>query len=148
MIIRNLDELKEFAQKFASLLREGDVINLVGEMGAGKTTFTGYVCDYFSAFDSSSPTFSLVNIYEADKKIYHLDLYRFDHPDEILDIDFEEYFYPIDAISFIEWGENVGPYLPDGMISVKIDKVDETTREITILEDSPRGREINEYFSN
>ena len=148
MIIRNLNELKDFAEKFASLLREGDVINLVGEMGAGKTTFTGDVCEYFSAYDSSSPTFAIVNIYEADKKIYHLDLYRFDDPDDILDIDFEEYFYPEDAITFLEWGENVEDYLPDGMISLRFDKVDENTREITILDDSERGREINEYFSH
>ena len=68
--------------------------------------------------------------------------------DDILDIDFEEYFYPEDAITFLEWGENVEDYLPDGMISLRFDKVDENTREITILDDSERGREINEYFSH
>lgn len=148
MIIKNLEELRQFAEKFASFLKAGDVINLLGEMGAGKTTFTSKVCEYFNAFDSSSPTFAIVNIYEAEKKIYHLDLYRFDEPDDVLDIDFEEYFYPTDAITFIEWGENAGSYLPDGMITVKFDKVDESTRKISILENSERGREINEYFGD
>lgn len=148
MIIKNLEELKKFANKFASLLKEGDVINLKGDMGAGKTTLTGYISEYFAIEDSSSPTFALVNIYEGGKKIYHLDLYRFDEPEEIFDIDFEEYFYPEDAITILEWAENVRPYLPEDMIDIKIEKLGENEREITIDDRSIRGSEINEYFSN
>ncbi|WP_276864074.1 tRNA (adenosine(37)-N6)-threonylcarbamoyltransferase complex ATPase subunit type 1 TsaE [Anaerococcus tetradius] len=148
MIIKNLEELKNFADKFASLLKEGDVVNLIGDMGAGKTTLTGYICKYFHIDDSSSPTFAIVNIYDGDKKIYHLDLYRFDHPDDVLDIDFEEYFYPQDAITILEWAENVEGYLPNDMINLEIKKMDETSRQLIIDKDTPRGSEINEYFSN
>lgn len=148
MIIKNLEELKKFANIFASLLKEGDVINLKGDMGAGKTTLTGYISEYFAIEDSSSPTFAIVNIYEGDKKIYHLDLYRFDDPEEIFDIDFEEYFYPEDAITILEWAENVRPYLPEDMIDIRIEKPGENEREITIDSGSIRGSEINEYFSN
>lgn len=148
MIIKNLEELKKFANKFASLLKEGDVINLKGDMGAGKTTLTGYISEYFAIEDSSSPTFAIVNIYEGDEKIYHLDLYRFDEPEEIFDIDFEEYFYPEDAITILEWAENVRPYLPEDMIDIGIEKLGENEREITIDSGSIRGSEINEYFSN
>ena len=148
MIINNLDEMRDFALKFASLVKENDVINLIGEMGAGKTTFTGFFCQHFAIKDSSSPTFAIVNIYEGDKTIYHLDLYRIDNPDELLDIDYERYFYPEDAITILEWAENGNGYLPSDMINIKISKLGENSREIEILEDSKRGRHLNEYFSN
>lgn len=147
MVINNLDEMKIFANKLASGLKEGDVLNLIGEMSAGKTTLTSFISKYFSIDDSSSPTFAIVNIYEGDIKIYHLDLYRFDDPDEILDIDYETYFYPDDGLTILEWGENVADYLPEEMINLEIRKIDENKREITISDDSRRGRELNEYLS-
>ncbi len=148
MIINELNEMKNFANNLASKLKEGDVINLIGDMGAGKTTLTGFVSQYFSIEDSSSPSFAIVNIYEGDIKIYHLDLYRFDDPDEILDIDYETYFYPDDGLTILEWGSNVSDYLPEDMINIEIRKVSENKREITIYEDSERGRELNEYLSH
>lgn len=148
MIINNLNEMRDFAHKFASLLIDNDVINLIGDMGAGKTTLTIFIAEYFNIDDSSSPTFSIVNIYEGDKTIYHLDLYRMEDPDELLEIDFETYFYPDNAITFIEWAENGGAFLPNDMINVEISKIDSNTREIKILDDTKRGQMINEYFSN
>lgn len=148
MIINNLKELKEFAKKLAPLLKAGDVINLIGDMGAGKTTLVNEIARLFGINDSSSPTFAIVNIYEGDVEIYHLDLYRFDNPDELLDIDFETYFYPEEAITFIEWAENGEGYLPDNMIDIKIDKINENSRRITILDTTERAREINELLGN
>ncbi|WP_311481196.1 tRNA (adenosine(37)-N6)-threonylcarbamoyltransferase complex ATPase subunit type 1 TsaE [uncultured Anaerococcus sp.] len=148
MIINNLNDLEKFANSLAPLLKEGDVINLIGDMGAGKTTLVNAIARYFGIYDSSSPTFAIVNIYEGDKTIYHLDLYRFDNPDDLLDIDFETYFYPEGAITFLEWAENGRGYLPEGMINIKIDKLDSNTREIQILNDTERAREINELLSN
>ncbi len=148
MIIKNLNDLENFAKKIAPLFKEGDVINLIGDMGAGKTTLVNFIAKEFGIYDSSSPTFAIVNIYEGRKTIYHLDLYRFTDPDELLDIDFETYFYPDGAITFLEWAENGEGYLPDGMINIKIDKIDTDTRQIQILDDSKRAGEINELLGN
>ena len=148
MIINGLSEMKKFANKLASGLREGDVLNLIGEMSAGKTTLTGFISQYFSIENSSSPSFAIVNIYEGDIKIYHLDLYRFDDQDEILDIDYETYFYPDGGLTILEWAENVSDYLPDDMINIEIRKISGNKREIEIYEDSERGKEINEYLGN
>lgn len=148
MIINGLSEMKKFANKLASGLREGDVLNLIGEMSAGKTTLTGFISKYFSIENSSSPSFAIVNIYEGDIKIYHLDLYRFDDQDEILDIDYETYFYPDDGFTILEWAENVSDYLPDDMINIEIRKISENKREITISDDSRKGRELNEYLDD
>ena len=148
MIINNISDLEKFANKLAPLLKEGDVVNLIGDMGAGKTTLVNAIARFFDIYDSSSPTFAIVNIYEGRKIIYHLDLYRFEDPDDLLDIDFETYFYPEGAITFLEWAENGQGYLPEGMINIRIDKIDPDTREITILDDTERGREINELLGN
>ena len=148
MIINNLEELKEFAKKLAPLLKKGDVINLIGDMGAGKTTLVNEIASFYGIYDSSSPTFAIVNIYEGDIEIYHLDLYRFEDPDELLDIDFETYFYPESAITFLEWAENGEGYLPDGMIDIRIEKISENIRDIEILNTTERAREINELLGN
>ena len=148
MIINNLIDLEKFAKKLAPLLKEGDVINLVGDMGAGKTTLVNAIARFFGISDSSSPTFAIVNIYEGEKTIYHLDLYRFDNPDDLLDIDFETYFYPEGAITFLEWAENGEGYLPDEMVNIRIDKLSPDTRDIEIFKDTQRGRQINELLGN
>lgn len=137
MRINSLKEMEDFAFDFSKKLKKGQVINLIGDMGSGKTTFVSYICKYFGISNTSSPTFAIVNIYdgkkdEEDFSIYHLDLYRFEDPDEILDIDFETYFYPENAITFLEWSDKAKDYLPDDMIEVNIEKIDENTRDISV----------------
>lgn len=137
MRINSLKEMEDFAFDFSKKLKKGQVINLIGDMGSGKTTFVSYICKYFGISNTSSPTFAIVNIYDGKKEeedfsIYHLDLYRFEDPDEILDIDFETYFYPENAITFLEWSDKAKDYLPDDMIEVNIEKIDENTRDISV----------------
>ncbi len=137
MRINSLKEMEDFAFDFSKKLKKGQVINLIGDMGSGKTTFVSYICKYFGISNTSSPTFAIVNIYDGKKdeevfSIYHLDLYRFEEPDEILDIDFETYFYPENAITFLEWADKAEGYLPDDMIEVNIEKIDENTRDISV----------------
>lgn len=137
MRINSLKEMEDFAFDFSKKLKKGQVVNLIGEMGSGKTTFVSFVCKYFGISNTSSPTFAIVNIYNGEKQgedfpIYHLDLYRFESPDEILDIDFENYFYPEGAVTFLEWAEKAEGYLPDDMIEVNIEKIDENAREIRV----------------
>ena len=137
MIINSLKEMEDFAFDFAEKLKKGQVINLIGDMGSGKTTFVSFVAKYFEIYNTSSPTFAIVNIYNGkmdkeDINLYHLDLYRFEDADEILDIDFETYFYPDESITFLEWADKVEGYLPDDMIEVNIEKIDENTRDISV----------------
>ncbi|MDD7305221.1 MAG: tRNA (adenosine(37)-N6)-threonylcarbamoyltransferase complex ATPase subunit type 1 TsaE [Peptoniphilaceae bacterium] len=148
MIIDNLDKMKEFATKLAKNLKVGDVVRLDGDLGAGKTTLVTFIAEFFSIKSVTSPTFSIVNIYEGDVDIYHLDLYRFEDEDEILDIDFENYFYPNHAITFIEWAAKAESYLPEDMINIKIEKLADDKRKITIGNENEREVSINESFSN
>ena len=145
-IIEDLNKMEDFAAKLAKSLKSGDVISLIGDLGAGKTTLTQYVLKHLGVEENvTSPTFALVNIYRAPGdglNIYHLDMYRIEDPEEIEQIDFESYFYP-EGISFIEWAEKVEGYLPDDMIEIRIDYEDKG-RSIVIEENTGRAKEIIE----
>lgn len=139
--INSLEELDKFAGFLAQNLEEGDVFSLVGDLGAGKTTLVQMVGKHLGIDDYiTSPTFALVNIYDGAFRLYHLDLYRLERPEEIENLDFETYFYP-EGISFIEWADKAQGYLPDDMIEIYIRQKD-SYREIEISQDTQRARDI------
>lgn len=150
-IIKSLEDLDKFAEILAKNIKIQDVFSLVGDLGAGKTTLVQMLGKYLGVDDYiTSPTFSLVNIYEGKFNFYHLDLYRLDSPEEMENLDFESYFYP-DGITFIEWADQARGYLPDDMIEIYIRQRD-GFREIEIGADNDRAKElerkIDESFSN
>lgn len=112
------NDTKEFAKKFASNLKNGDVIVLSGELGSGKTKFTEGFLSYFNLEDEiSSPTFTIVNEYIKDSiKIYHFDVYRLEDSSEFYAIGGEEYFEK--GICIIEWGELIEDALPKKYIKI------------------------------
>lgn len=145
-IIKDLDKLREFAQYFSKVLRKNDVIALRGDLGAGKTTFVQFIGKEFGIEENiTSPTFSLVNIYEGDITINHMDLYRLDEPEDLFSIDFETYFYP-DDITFIEWPQRAGEYLPSDIIELDIE-IKRGGRVLSLKENSKRAKEIGEYLN-
>ena len=81
----------------------------------------------------NSPTFSIVNEYETSDKriIYHFDCYRINKIQEALDLGAEEYLYS-GNLCFIEWSENIAPILPDSLVNVDIEEVENGKREIVI----------------
>lgn len=148
--IKDINKMEEFGNILSKYIKKGDVFSLVGDLGAGKTTLVQFICKAMNIDEYvTSPTFSIVNIYNADMDIYHLDLYRLNSPRELDAMDYENYFYP-DGITFIEWAENGGNYIPEDIIKIKIDYAP-NGRIIEILEDTQRakflGEKLNENFS-
>lgn len=142
--VRNLEELENFAKKLAKKLKNEDVVSLIGDLGAGKTTLVQFLAKELGVFDYvTSPTFAIVNIYDGDYQINHMDLYRLEDPSELEQIDYETYFYP-DGITFIEWAKMGGDYLPDDMIEIEITQIDDE-RLIEIKGNSKRVSEIGEF---
>jgi len=124
-VSHSADETINFAEKLASKLNIGDVIVLNGDLGSGKTKFTEGILKYFG-LDSeiSSPTFTIVNEYNADNlNIYHFDVYRFTSSDEFYDIGGEDYFSQ--GICIIEWGSIISDCLPKDYIEINFEKSDE-----------------------
>lgn len=112
----NLEEMDLFANSFSKKIKQGQVIALSGDLGAGKTTFTKMLCKHLG-IDAiiSSPTYTYLNIY--DDKVAHFDLYRLKSAEEFFALGFEEY---IDSsyIVIIEWPEKILNYLPKNTITI------------------------------
>ncbi len=130
--IASLQELDSAAAQFLELAGEHVVIAFSGEMGAGKTTFIQALCRRLGVqVEINSPTFSLVNQYFTPEgsTIYHFDLYRIEDPGELYDMGYEEYFYSGDRC-FIEWPEKATDLIPEDALWVKIEVLDNKTREL------------------
>ena len=132
--IESIDTINETAQKFIDQIGDRTIFAFNGKMGAGKTTFIKSICETMGVKETvNSPTFSIVNEYETlDKRIiYHFDCYRINKIQEALDLGAEEYLYS-GNMCFIEWSENIAPILPDSLVNVDIEEVEDGKREIVI----------------
>lgn len=97
----------------AETSRAGDVLALVGDLGAGKTQFVkGFVRGVGSDDEVTSPTFTLVHEYRGGRlPIYHFDFYRLDSPEAVLRLGLDEYLYG-DGVCLIEWADRFRDLLP------------------------------------
>jgi tRNA threonylcarbamoyladenosine biosynthesis protein TsaE len=124
-------ETISYAKKVAASLKNGDIIALKAEMGAGKTTFTRGLCMGLGLGDvASSPTFALVNEYRAKGKLplFHFDMYRIMGNPESLGYDI---YQEQDGIIVIEWFENVKDFIkPTKIVGIKI--LGDVKREIIV----------------
>jgi tRNA threonylcarbamoyl adenosine modification protein YjeE len=95
-----------FARKMAQVAQANDFIGLVGELGAGKTTFARGFVDELSGQEATSPTYTLVNVYEGNPPIYHFDLWRLEDIDGLESIGYWDYLDQ-GAICLVEWLDRV-----------------------------------------
>lgn len=120
----------EFAQN--PRLKNGAVIAMYGDLGAGKTAFVrGMARGLGLDCRVSSPTFTIVNEYLGDRELIHFDMYRLSSADELFDIGWEDYIAR-GAICAVEWSENVKDAFFGDEIEVIIEKLGDTQRKITI----------------
>ncbi len=123
---------RAIGERLAKILRPGDVVALYGELGAGKTCFVqGLARGIGARSEATSPTFIFVNEYQGRLPIYHVDLYRTEGLQEILDLGVEEYLYG-DGITVVEWAEKIEHLLPAGTIRVTIRGLGDDPREIRL----------------
>lgn len=125
----------------APTLLPGDVISLSGDLGAGKTVFVqGLATASGVQGRVTSPTFTIVQEYEGRYPILHLDVYRLDSFQELLDIGFEEFLDP-KAILLMEWGEAVEPLLPRSHLRIDIMRGEPGADDERTLTFKPVGEE-------
>jgi tRNA threonylcarbamoyladenosine biosynthesis protein TsaE len=138
----SVEQTIDIGRRLGSTLAPGDVIGLVGRLGAGKTYLVKGIAEGLGlrdARDVNSPTFALVNEYAARVKINHLDAYRLNHADELLDLGFEE-MCESDAVTIVEWADRVETAMPQPALWISIDASDESKRTLTF-----RSAESNKW---
>lgn len=123
---------KKIGLIIGQILEKGDILCLYGEMGSGKTAFTSGLAKGIGINDKiTSPTFSIINEYEAQVPLYHFDVYRISNEDELFEIGYYDYICG-QGITVIEWAENIKEQLPDNRFDIYFNKLSEDARIIKI----------------
>ncbi|MFT3698393.1 MAG: tRNA (adenosine(37)-N6)-threonylcarbamoyltransferase complex ATPase subunit type 1 TsaE [Kofleriaceae bacterium] len=124
-------------ERLAGLIRGGDAIALVGELGAGKTTFTAGLVAALGGGDAHSPTFSLVHRYDTTPIIWHADLYRIEREAELLELGLDDAIGDPGAIAIVEWADRFD-VMPRDHLVIELRHADEG-RELIARGTGPRG---------
>lgn len=132
-ITHSPEETIALGEKIGRLLRGGDIIAYVGDLGCGKTTITRGISIGLGLGDEvSSPTFALVNEYRGKElSLIHFDMYRILSAEDLETTGFFDYMSD-DSVLAIEWSENITDELPEGTITITLERIDDSTRKITI----------------
>ncbi len=136
ILAKSTEETENFGALIAKKLDTGAVLRaflaLRGEMGVGKTAFVRGFARHFQIAGVKSPTYTVVNEYSGRAHIFHFDMYRLEGEDDLFSIGYEDY---IKRRGFVlcEWSENIEEFIPEGAITVTIERVpkDEGARRIT-----------------
>lgn len=132
-LTQNADQTEGLAEKIGRRLRGGEVIELVSDLGGGKTTFVrGLTRGTGSKDQVASPTFTLSRLYQASKyEIHHFDFYRLDEPG-IMQAELAEFVDDPQAVVVIEWADVVGHVLPKDKLTVRIVQTPDGNRELAL----------------
>lgn len=118
---KSADETRALAGELAPVVRTGDVILLAGDLGAGKTVFVQGLAHALGVRERvTSPTFVLSRQYEGDLPVVHIDVYRLDHVQEVIDIGLAE-LVDDDAVVLIEWGDVVAQSVGPNYLGVRLE---------------------------
>jgi tRNA threonylcarbamoyladenosine biosynthesis protein TsaE len=112
-------ETESVGAALGEFLREGDLVVLGGDLGAGKTTFVKGVARALGVRDPvTSPTFTIVQEYDGPVPVAHVDIYRLQRVQELHDLGLEEMLD--DRVVLVEWGDVVAPLLPSERVEVQL----------------------------
>jgi tRNA threonylcarbamoyladenosine biosynthesis protein TsaE len=142
VVTESPDETRIVGAALAPILLPGDVISLSGDLGAGKTVFVQGLATALGATGRiTSPSFTIVHEYEARYPIIHLDVYRLDSFQELLDLGFEEFLDPR-AIVILEWGGAVEQLLPRTHLRIDLERtLDMEADDARLVTFRPRGED-------
>jgi len=140
--LENEQATVELGKRLAAIISAPLMINLSGELGAGKTTLSrGLIQALGHKGSVKSPTYALVEPYEFDSiDLYHFDLYRLSDPEELEFMGIRDYFTE-KSICIVEWPERGHGLLPEADISVQINYVGDR-REVEIVPGSDKGQQL------
>jgi tRNA threonylcarbamoyladenosine biosynthesis protein TsaE len=142
-LVRTTQETAELAARFVQTLSNtasagATIIGLVGDLGAGKTTFVQAAAASLGVIDKvTSPTYILEKIYRLEHArfdhLIHIDAYRLEKPEELMNLGWREISANPKNLIFLEWPERVEDIMPKLYTKIIFNHVDEGSREITIV---------------
>ena len=131
-VTSSAEETIELGESLSEFIEAGDIITLDGDLAAGKTTFVkGILSGLNFENEVTSPTFTLINEYEAIHRVIHMDCYRENNLQRWINLGIQDYFYS-DDVKLIEWPEIISMLIPKDRISIILTSVSEFERKIYI----------------
>ena len=131
-VTSSAEETIELGKSLSEFIEAGDIITLDGDLAAGKTTFVkGILSGLNFENEVTSPTFTLINEYEARHRVIHMDCYRENNLQRWINLGIQDYFYS-DDVKLIEWPEIISMLIPKDHISIILTSVSEFERKIYI----------------
>ena len=142
-------ETAEVATQIAGIVGPGDVIALIGNLGAGKTRFTkAFAAAWGVPLDEvNSPTFTLIHEYAGRIPIRHCDTYRLRQLEEFADLGLDELFAS-DGIALVEWADRVTEYLPRDRLEIRLQIHSMSSRTIELSATGKRSRALLSSLGN
>ena len=131
LILPDPPATEALGRRLAGLARAGDAVLLEGPIGAGKSSLARAFIRARLGKDEEvpSPTFTLVQVYEDHgTEIWHADLYRLTHPDEVWELGLDEAFQT--AICLVEWPDRLGAHLPPDALHLRLEALGEGRRAV------------------
>jgi len=143
VVVASEHETDEFGRRLAAAVEPDLVVGLVGDLGAGKTRLVRAVATVLGADPAgvNSPTFVLIQRYEARLPVFHFDTYRLRDADEFADLGPEEYF-SAGGVCFVEWANRVEETLPLDHLRIEITPTGETSRLLRLSATGPVSRRV------
>ena len=133
-ISKSIEDTIGIGQRLAKGLRAGDVVALMGDLGAGKTVLTKGIAKGLGVKNVryvNSPTFVIIKEYKGRLPLYHFDIYRLNRSSMLDSESYREYFYG-DGVTVIEWADKIRSILPKRYVEIKLSVVGEGKRRIEI----------------
>jgi tRNA threonylcarbamoyladenosine biosynthesis protein TsaE len=146
VLTRSPRQTKSWGSRLGRLLKGGEIIALIGELGAGKTCFVRGLTQGLEVGKEAwirSPSFTLINEYHGRLPVYHIDLYRVEGRAQLEGLNLREYLYS-DGVSLIEWFEHLPADEVDEFLEVRVAYVDGNRRQLTFSSHGQRYEEIVE----
>ena len=142
---RSPRQTMSWGSRLGRLLKGGEIVALIGELGSGKTCFVRGVTQGLEVGKEAwirSPSFTLINEYHGRLPVYHIDLYRVEGRAQLEGLNLREYLYS-DGVSLIEWFEHLPADEVDEFLEVRVAYVDGNRRQLTF---SPHGQRYEEII--
>lgn len=144
MISKSELETITLGEKLGNKLQTGMVLALKGDLAGGKTTFTKGIGKALNIKQViNSPTFTILKIYEGDKKLFHIDAYRLEN--NSYDLGLEE--YEDEGIMVIEWPEYYLDFLPKEYLEIDFKYIDDDTRQIDFVSHGDKYQKLVEELN-